>query len=572
MTPHTPLREVPPHPGARRRRRVLLIDPPLYRHPLWDPIRTSQPLGLWSIGSYLQARGHDVHLLCAPLQGLQRVEWLGRGERTTLDALHAERLGLLDATSTGTLVDRWFDDPSLVRVGVSDAEILSTVASFRPDVVGIAGLASCMHESFVATARLIRRHHPDLPIVVGGQHATAMPRRLLQDADGAIDLVVLGEGELVFSQVVDLLPDLRAARSVKGVAWLGDPASLDAKTNRPGWTDLSVLPPLDPALMAHVPLPRLPAHTFGREPKRCTDMMFSVGCHRACPYCFSPVMRGKLRQVSEDGIVRQLRLLRDAGYDELVLQDDDLLKNKAFFLRLLSSFRASGLSWQDNGGMELELLDDELVDAIIASGCTSIYVPVNPRQLAERLPTAQAVANVHYMKRLRDAGVYTFTSGIYGVPNLERAGETYDDMLRLRDFHVRLVAEGYVDASLVFPLSALPGTPWFRAAARDPNFLFDRDRWIGYSIFVPQVYPRELGARRLWREIVETHRTLNALQTSLPWFSPFPNRLAPAPDAAVPAGAEPARKAGSPNRLAPAPTAAAATADRGGAAALRAAS
>jgi hypothetical protein len=218
-------------------------------------------------------------------------------------------------------------------------------------------------------------------------------------------------------------------------------------------------------------------------------------------------------------------MLRDAGYEELVLQDDDLLKNKEFFLSLLRMFKEHGLSWQDNGGMELELLDDELVDAIIESGCKSIYIPVNPRQLADRLPTAAAIANVKFLKRLKGAGVYTFTSGIYGVPNLDRPSETYDDLLRLRDFHLRLVTESYVDASLVFPLSALPGTPWFRAVDNNPDFDFERNNWIGYSIFVPQIYPKTLGKRRLWHEILETQRALNEVQVTYPWFSAFPNRL-----------------------------------------------
>ena len=516
--------------GVAVSKRILLIDPPLYKHPLWDPIRTSQPLGIWSIGSYLKTLGHEVHLLSVPLEGLQRVEWLGCRGRTTLEDLLDERVGALETSATETLVDRWFDDPSILRVGVSDSAILSAVSEFQPDVVGIATLASCMHQSFVAVAKLIRQHHPDVPIVAGGQHATAMPAKLLQDAEGSIDMVVLGEGELVFAELVSRLPDLSAALAIKGVASLHDPASLDVKGNRPGWTDLSRLAPLDPSLMAHVSLPRLPVHTFGREPKRFTDMMFSVGCHRACPYCFSPVMRGKLRQVSDEGIARQLAILRDAGYEEIVLQDDDLLKNKTFFLRLLSLFRQYGLSWQDNGGMELEMLDDELVSAIIASDCSSIYIPVNPRQLADRLPTAQAIENIHHLKRLKNAGIYTFTSGIYGVPNLEQPAKTYDDLLLLRDFHVRLVRNGYVDASLVFPLSALPGTPWFRAAVNNPNFQFEQERWIGYSIFVPQIYPEELGARRLWREIIDTHRVINEVQDSYPWFSPFPNRLPVAED------------------------------------------
>jgi hypothetical protein len=480
------------------RRRVLLIDPPLYKHPFWDPVRTSQPLGIWSIGSYLRAKGHEVRLICAPLEGLQRIENVDTGDVLDLETMLEQRLDSIETESADVQVDRWFSDPSLLRVGLSREDILADIASFEPELIGIACLASCMHQSFVALARDIRRRFPRIPIIAGGQHATAMPYDLLRDASGAIDLVILGEGELVTAEIVARLADLTAAKLLDGVAFLDENGWL-VKNKRPKWTDLANLAPLDPDLMSHVPLPPVPVHTFGSGPTRFTDIMFSVGCHRGCPYCFSPVMRGKLRQQSEDRIARQLRMFRDAGYEELVLQDDDLLKDKTFFITLLQLISDHGFSWQDNGGMELELLDDELVDAIVTSGCTSIYIPVNPRQLADRLPTAAAIANVGFLRRLKDAGIYTFTSGIYGVPNLEKPSETYDDLLRLRDFHVRLVAENYVDASLVFPLSALPGTPWFRAVDGNPDFEFDRNHWIGYSIFVPQVYPKALGKRRCKR-------------------------------------------------------------------------
>lgn len=504
--------------------RVLLVDPPLYKHPLWDPIRTSQPLGIWSIGSTLQARGHEVRLVCAPLQGLDRMETVGGtpvAGRTS--NLLDNRVGMLERYSTDSIIEQWFNDPRLLRVGLSDEHILAEIEAFRPDAVGIASLASCMHQSFVATARAIRARFPDLPIVAGGQHATAMPYELLRDAGGAIDYVVRGEGELVLCELLAQIGNPDEARSLPGISYLDTDGRL-VKNPRPKWTDVETLALLDPALLAHVPLPSVPTHTFGDVPKMATDMMFSVGCHRSCPYCFSPQMRGGLRALSGEKIARQLRLLRDAGYEELVLQDDDLLKEKDFFVRLLRMIADAGLTWQDNGGMNLELFDDELTDAVIASGCRSIFVPVNPRQIADRLPTVRAVENVHHLRRLKDSGMYTFTSGIYGVPNLRNPGKTYDDLLRLRDFHVGLVTKGFVDASLVFPLSALPGTPWFRQVENNPAFEFNREHWIGYSIFVPQVFPIELGARLLWQEVLETHRALNGAQTSLPWFSPFPNR------------------------------------------------
>ncbi|MBM3275556.1 MAG: cobalamin-dependent protein, partial [Candidatus Sericytochromatia bacterium] len=281
--------------------RVVLIDPPLLKHPLWDPIRTSQPLGIWSIGSYLQARGHQARLVCAPLQGIEQVSGPAQGDGCGLSELLSRRVELLDRTSSDELVDRWFDDRTLLRVGLSDDEILAEIDAFGPDVVAIASLATCMHQSVVSLARTIRGRYPGLPIVVGGQHATAMPFELLRDAAGAIDLIVAGEGEQVMGHIVDCLPDLAAARRLEGVAYLDEHDEL-VKNPRPPWANLAELALLDPSLLEHVALPPLPVHTFGNCPKRYTDMMFSVGCHRACPYCYSPVMRGRLRQLSGDRI------------------------------------------------------------------------------------------------------------------------------------------------------------------------------------------------------------------------------------------------------------------------------
>lgn len=510
---------------ANPRRRILLIDPPLLKHPFWDPIRTSQPLGIWSIGSFLQMQGHEVELVCAPLEGLDHIERVtSDGSTQRISDPVDGRLRILQESSD-VLISTWSSNTGLLRVGLSHEAILARIERFSPDVVGIACLATCMHRSFVDLAQAIRRRFPDLLIIAGGQHATAMTERLLLDAAGAIDFVVLKEGEHTTFDIVENFGDLERVRAIPGLAWLSE-GRLCGKP-RGGWTNLATLPPLDPGLIAHVPLPRVPVHTFGDAPVKFTDMMFSVGCHRGCPYCFSPVMRGGLRTQNWDQIETQLRTLKDHGYQELVLQDDDLLSDHEFFVRLLGLFKRTGLRWQDNGGMELELFTNDIVAEIIASGCTSIYIPINPRQLADRLPTEKAVRNIHYMKELRGAGVYTFTSGIYGVPNLDKPAQTYDDLRLLRDFHLNLVEDGHADASLVFPLSTLPGTPWNRIAAKSADFSFDVEDWIAYSIFVPQVYPRQLGRELLWRELLETHRALNQVQESYPWFSPFPNRLAP---------------------------------------------
>src|SRR5437867_4948660 len=77
-----------------------------------------------------------------------------------------------------------------------------TIRAFRPDVVGLSAItieARVMEQM----ARVCREEMPDVPIILGGPHATAYPERCARHPD--VDYVVLGEGELTALELVRAL-------------------------------------------------------------------------------------------------------------------------------------------------------------------------------------------------------------------------------------------------------------------------------------------------------------------------------------------------------------------------------
>ena len=508
-------------------RRVMLIYPPLYRDPLWDPIRISQPLGIWSIGSYLKTRGHEVQLLCADMQGATNQRML-RSDRSASDVdYRAYYHQKVQDFASGMAADKFLDKYEqglLIRVGLENAQILREVEDFGPDVIGISATVSCLHDSVIDLARHLRDNMGrEVPIVVGGQHASALPKTMLKDANGSIDYVVLGEGEKTFCQLIEALDSDSAAQAVPGIAYHDRRTRECMETPRPEFIDLNSLPPLDPELIQGLGFEGEPTYTYSTAGRRYTEILFSLGCHNNCAFCCARWMRGHLRLLSEDNIRHQLRILRDAGYEELVLQDDDLLHDKPAFRQLLSLIKEYGFSWQDNGGLGIEDLNGTDVTHIIRHGnCKSLYIPLNPRRLRDAQPDFRKLDKKRrLLQRLKDAGIYVFTSGIYGVPNLDCPDTFMDDISRLREYHVSLVSDGRVDASLVFPLSVLPGTRWWTEGKAGRMDFVDED-WLAYSIYVPQVRPRGGSMHAYKAALLETHRELNAHQTSYPWFSPFP--------------------------------------------------
>ena len=94
------------------------------------------------------------------------------------------------------------------------AKVSQTVESFRPRLVGISAMsihAPVLHQ--IATQ--IKEKLPETVIVVGGPHAAAAQDRILSDPD--VDVVIPGEGEATFLELVDALDNNRQLNKVPGM-------------------------------------------------------------------------------------------------------------------------------------------------------------------------------------------------------------------------------------------------------------------------------------------------------------------------------------------------------------------
>ncbi len=106
---------------------------------------------------------------------------------------------------------------------------------FQPDLIGVRTL-SLLKDFLHQTVSVIKQWLPDIPIVAGGPYATTDYRKALMDSN--IDLVVLGEGEITFAEVVEAcivngnrLPAYDVLATIPGIAFV-DRSSLASATGR----------------------------------------------------------------------------------------------------------------------------------------------------------------------------------------------------------------------------------------------------------------------------------------------------------------------------------------------------
>lgn len=117
-------------------------------------------------------------------------------------------------------------DGKIIKSGVDFDDysaLWNTINEFKPDIIGVRSL-NFYQEFFHKTINFIRSWNISVPIIAGGPYATSDYKTILQDAN--IDLVILGEGEHTFVEVINeiiannnQLPSGNILSNIKGVAF-----------------------------------------------------------------------------------------------------------------------------------------------------------------------------------------------------------------------------------------------------------------------------------------------------------------------------------------------------------------
>ena len=170
--------------------------------------------------------------------------------------------------------------------------LLSELDRLHPDVLGIQMLSV----NRVSSYRLIEHclaNYPELPIVVGGIHASLMAEQIVERFKKVI--VVIGEGEATLLELLSAIGAGGDLARVKGIAyWRGDAV---VRTEE---RDL---------LYAIDSLPH-PKHIlfFDAEPERTTGyILTSRGCPFECSFCcLYPSSRRKYRERNTDDVVSEI--------------------------------------------------------------------------------------------------------------------------------------------------------------------------------------------------------------------------------------------------------------------------
>lgn len=364
-------------------------------------------------------------------------------------------------------------------------QTIDAIMKYNPLLVGLTAFTTKMTAAG-KILELIKKRMPNVKTAIGGHHASAIPKRTLNEEK--VDFVIQGEG---FYPIVELLTQLKRGKKsfpIDGV-WYKKDGEIVNNGRARLVKDLNSLPF---AAWDLLPMGKYRAHhwqAWGRDASDLSGfavLYTSLGCPFNCAYCSVNVVYGRhfVRYRSPEKVADELGLLvNDYGVKYVEIIDDTFTLNTKRVERLCDEIIAKGLG--DKIHMWCFARADKVSKPLMVkmreagvewvfmgfeSGKDIILENVNKKQTVKQIK--KAVDVVH------DAGINVGGNYVYGL-----SGETVETMQATLDLAQELNTE-YANHFIVM---AYPGTQLHEVALEMGYPL--PERWGQYGFFAPDALP-----------------------------------------------------------------------------------
>ncbi len=246
-------------------------------------------------------------------------------------------------------------------------EIMHKISEFAPDVLGMSFTTQAANGAYKLINEMKERRQ-DIHIVAGGAHPTIFPREVLMKSK--TDIVVVGEGEYTFCEVLEYLDKGELSHSITGTA-VRNNGKITRNPLRPFIEDLDSLP--FPARDL-INLKRYRGYIHKKQ-RHDINLISSRGCPYNCVICANAVWKTQkpwFRSRSPENVVDEMEFLIDKyGIREFYDYADELNANITWTKAISDEIVKRGLNIFWKAQMKIggtNLIDDELAEKLRQSG------------------------------------------------------------------------------------------------------------------------------------------------------------------------------------------------------------
>lgn len=361
----------------------------------------------------------------------------------------------------------------------------------KPDVVGVQAMTFTLIDAAL-TAKVVKKVDPSIPVVFGGPHVYIYPQETLQIPE--VDYLVIGEGEVIFTRLVDALADGNDLSEIPGVGF----------RDRNGESKITPLVPFNQNLDA-LPMPArhlVPQDRYYSvlaKETPITTMMTSRGCPMQCIFCDRPHLGKQFRYRSPESVVAEMEACEQMGIKEIFIYDDTFTIRRDRVIEICRQKIERGLQIQWDIRAHINTINDEVLDALAAAGCRRIHYGVESgtEEITKVLKKGIDLEHTREIfKKTKLRGITTLGYFMIGNPT-----ETRDQAIATIDYALKLDAD-FIHLSVSTPF---PATELYRLGFE--TGLYKEDYWREFAR-----NPREDFKPKLWEEIMTEDELINLMK------------------------------------------------------------
>jgi len=337
------------------------------------------------------------------------------------------------------------------EVFISDIDkvhLSENVRSYSPDIIGFS-LMSTDYKWFTEQLSWLRKTSPDIPIIVGGPHATFFPELI---ESHHVKAVFLGEAEETLEEFLSKYHDEDQLKAINGLWYKDEEGAIYKNPARPLLQDLDAL--------------RFPERGVYYDKyeilrmKEAKFFMSSRGCPYSCTFCFNKgyqnLYRGKgkyVRHFGQERIIQEIKETREKyGLKSVSFVDDVFTQDLDWVMRFLSLYKKE-ICLPFHCLVRANKMTHDLAKALkdagvhgVTFGIESGSEDIRRNILNKRIRDSHIIECANILKHHR---IQFGTLNMFGIPS-----ETIDDAFKTVELNIRIKA----DFPWAFVLNPCPKT------------------------------------------------------------------------------------------------------------------
>lgn len=291
-------------------------------------------------------------------------------------------------------------DPYLNNTSLGD--LVTQILAAKPDYLGLQSYT----EEIVDACRIasaVKEKAPEIRVVLGGYHVSALPVETLSEFP-VIDIGVVGQGERTMGDIVSGTP----LPAISGIVYRDSAGQVVLTSRRSNVIALEDLP--------------LPAWELF-DVKRYDSEYFPIEPLRACPFNCAFCFRASGRKVyykSPEKFIGELRHYTESlGIKRFWFQAGSFPVRRSHAVAICEGILASGLKVIWTAATRVDLIDQEMIALMRRAGCESLRLGIESGDVEILNFSSKGITpelSMRVLEMCRKVGMKTMCNFILGLP------------------------------------------------------------------------------------------------------------------------------------------------------------